>query len=82
MASTPANLPPVVTFDASAWLGAWTENGGIYFLAGDMLHLRRHRPIDRRATAMLDRLRDYMLRSGGGPAIAEHICRLREGEIA
>jgi len=82
MASTPANLPPVVTFDASAWLAAWTENGGIYFLAGDMLHLRRHRPIDRRATAILDRLRDYMLRSGGGPAIAEVLLRRREGEVA
>lgn len=81
MASTPANLPPVVTFDASAWLAAWTENGGIYFLAGDMLHLRRHRPIDRRATAMLDRLRDYMLRSGGGPAIADLLLRQREGEL-
>jgi hypothetical protein len=82
MASTPANLPPVATFDASAWLAAWTENGGIYFLAGDMLHLRRHRPIDRRATAMLDRLRDYMLRSGGGPAIAEVLLRQREGDLS
>jgi hypothetical protein len=82
MASIRENLPPVVTFDASAWLAAWSENGGIYFLAGDMLHLRRHRSIDRRATAMLDRLRDYMLQSGGGPAIAEVLLRRREGEVA
>jgi hypothetical protein len=81
MASIPESLPPVVTFDASAWLAAWTENGGIYFLAGDMLHLRRHRPIDRRATVMLDRLRDYLLRSGGGPAIAEALIRRRNGDV-
>ena len=81
MASTPENLPPVVTFDAPAWLAAWTENGGIYFLAGDMLHLRRHRPLDRRATAMLDRLRDYMLRSGGGPAIAAVVIRRQNGDV-
>lgn len=80
MASIPERPPPVVAFDASAWLTAWTENGGIYFLAGDMLHLRRHRPLGHRATEMLDRLRDYMLRSGGGPAIAEHLLRQREGE--
>lgn len=81
MASTPASPPPVVTFDAAAWLAAWTENGGIYFLVGDMLHLRRHRPIDRRATAMLDRLRDYMLRSGGGPAIAAAVIRRQNGDV-
>jgi hypothetical protein len=81
MASIPVDLPPAGTFDAPAWLAAWTDNGGIYFLAGDMLHLRRHRPIDRHATAMLDRLRDYMLRSGGGPAIAEVLLRRREGDV-
>lgn len=82
MASIPVNLPPAGTFDAPSWLAAWTESGGIYFLAGDMLHLRRHRPIDRRATLNLDRLRDILLRSGGGPAIADHLLRLREGEVA
>jgi hypothetical protein len=81
MASTPASLPHAGSFDAPGWLAAWTENGGIYFLAGDMLHLRRHRPIDRRATMTLDRLRDHMLRSGGGPAIAELLLRQREGDV-
>lgn len=81
MATTLAGPPPAATFDASAWLAAWAENGGIYFLAGDMLHLRRHRPIDRRATSNLDRLRDTMLRSGGGPAIAELLLRRRNGDV-
>lgn len=81
MASTPENLPPVVIFDASAWLAAWTDNGGIYFLAGDTLHLRRHRSLDRRSTVMLDRLRDHMLRSGGGPAIAAALILRRNGDM-
>jgi len=81
MASIPESLPPVVTFDACRWLAEWTEHGGVYFLAGDMLHLRRNCPIDRRATAMLDRLRDYMLRSGGGPAIAAAVIRRQNGDL-
>ena len=81
MASTHASLPPVVTFDASTWLVEWTENGGIYFLAGDMLHLRRHRPLDRLATINLDRLRDTLLRSGGGPAVADVLIRHRNGDV-
>ena len=82
MASIPVSQPPVATFDASAWLAAWAENGGIYFLAGDMLHLRRHQPIDREAMSNLDRLRDRMLRSGGGPALAEALIRRRNGDVS
>lgn len=48
MAFAPAS--PVVAFSASDRLAAWTENGGVYFVAGEILHLRRHWPIDRRAT--------------------------------
>jgi hypothetical protein len=81
MASIPESLPPAGIFDASAWLAAWTDNGGIYMLAGDMLHLRRMRPLDRPAAANLDRLRDSMLRSGGGPAIAELLIRRRNGDV-
>ena len=81
MASIPVNLPPAGTFDASAWLGAWSENGGIYFLAGDMLHLRRAYPLDRAAASNLDRLRDNMLRAGGGPAIAAAVIRRQNGDV-
>lgn len=81
MASTLASQPHGGGFDATAWLTAWSENGGIYFLAGDMLHLRRAYPIDRAATASLDRLRDRMLRAGGGPAIAQAVVRRQAGEV-
>jgi hypothetical protein len=81
MASTPANLPPVVTFDASRWLVEWAENGGIVFMAGDRLYLQRCTPLDRWATQQLDRLRTSMLRSGGGPAIAEALIRRRNGDV-
>ena len=81
MASTPASLPPVATFDASTWLAAWAENGGMYMLVGMDLHLRRLRPLDQQATSNLDRLRDQMLRSGGGPAIADVLIRRRNGDV-
>jgi hypothetical protein len=68
-------------FDPRRWLADWTENGGMYVLAGDMLHLRRHRPIDQSAAANLDRLRDQMLRSGGGPAVADVLIRRRNGDV-
>ena len=80
MATTLAGPPPAAGFDAARWLAEWTEHGGIYVLAGDMLHLRRQRPLDLRQTFSLDRLRDEMLRTGGGPEIAEHLRRQREGE--
>jgi hypothetical protein len=81
MASIPANPPPADIFDASAWLAAWTENGGIYILTGDHLHLRRARPLDRLAMSNLDRLRDVMLRAGGGPAIADAVIRRQNGDV-
>ena len=68
MASTPASQQLATAFDASRWLAAWAENGGIYMLVGMDLHLRRLRPLDQQATSNLDRLRDQMLRSGGGPS--------------
>jgi len=46
-----------------------------------MLHLRRHRPLDRLAKINLDRLRDRLLRSGGGPAVADVLIRRRNGEV-
>lgn len=81
MASIPAVPLHAVTFDASAWLAAWTENGGIYMLVGAELHLRRMRPLDRQATFNLDRLRDTMLRSGGGPSIADLLLKRRNGDV-
>ena len=81
MASILADQPPAGIFDASAWLTEWTENGGIYFLSGDMLHLRRTRPLDPHATSRLDRLRDEMLRAGGGPAVGKLLLQRREGEV-
>jgi hypothetical protein len=81
MASTPASQQPATAFDASRWLAAWAENGGIYFLVGDMLHLRRHRPLDRLATINLDHLRDRLLRSGGGPAVAAVVIRRQNGDV-
>jgi hypothetical protein len=81
MASTLASQRLEDAFDATAWLTAWTESGGIYFLAGNMLHLRRAHPLDRAAIANLDRLRDKMLRAGGGPAIAATVIRRQVGEV-
>lgn len=82
MASIPVRPPLEDTFDATAWLAEWSDNGGIYMLVGDMLHLRRIRPIDPWNTANLDRLRAVMLRSGGGPAIADLIRRRQESDVA
>jgi hypothetical protein len=73
MASIPASRPPADTFDARAWLTAWTENGGIYFVIDEMLHLRRSVSVDHVATSNLDQLRDNLLRAGGGPAIADAV---------
>jgi hypothetical protein len=81
MASIPAGQPPVATFDASRWLDAWAENGGIVILASDRLYLRRASFLDRAATYQLDRLRDVMLRAGGGPEIAEMLARRRDGDV-
>lgn len=81
MASIPAGLPHAGTFDASTWLAAWADHGGIVFLTPDRLYLRRAPFIDRAATVQLDRLRDQMLRSGGGPEIAEVLARRRDGEM-
>jgi hypothetical protein len=81
MASTLASQQLGDAFDATGWLTAWTENGGIYFIVGNMLHLRRAHPLDRAASVNLDRLRDKMLRAGGGPAIAETVIRRQVGEV-
>ncbi len=81
MASIPADTSPASTFDASRWLDDWTEHGGIYVLIGDHLHLRRAWPLDRQATSSLDRLRDQLLRSDGGPAIAEVLMMRRNGDV-
>lgn len=81
MASTHASLPPVAGFDAARWLSDWTEHGGIYILAGEHLHLRRTSPLPIWSSFCLDLLRDEMMRSGGGPAIADHLRRQREGEL-
>ncbi len=82
MASIPASSPPAVTFDASGWLAEWADNGGIVILADDRLYLRRSSPLDRSASQQLDRLRNVMLRSGGGPALAEVLIRRRNGDVS
>ena len=79
MASIPASWPPAGTFDASAWLDAWANNGGIVVLTDERLYLRRAPFLDRAATYQLDRLRDAMLRAGGGPEIAATLARRRDG---
>ncbi len=81
MASIPAGPPPVATFDASRWLAEWSDNGGIVILADDRLYLRRSSPLDHSASQQLDRLRNIMLRSGGGPALAEVLIRRRNGDV-
>jgi len=81
MASIPVDPPHAGNFDAAAWLTAWTEGGGIYFLAGGNLHLCRARPLDPAATANLSRLKSRMHRAGGGPAIAELLTRHRNGDV-
>ena len=81
MASIPESRAPAATFDASNWLDAWTVNGGIYILTGDHLHLRRSCPLDADSVVRLDRLRDELLRAGGGPAIAEMVIRRQNGDV-
>ena len=81
MASAPESQPPEPAFDPSRWLAAWAENGGIYMLVGIDLHLRRLRRLEQQATSNLDRLRDQMLRSGGGLAIADALIRRRNGDV-
>jgi hypothetical protein len=82
MASILASQPPAGTFDASAWLTAWADHGGIVLLTPDRLYLRRSPFLDRAATVQLDRLRDAMLRAGGGPEIAATLARTRDGDVA
>jgi hypothetical protein len=81
MASIPANPLRASDFDASAWLAAWSEHGGIVLLIQDRLYLRRSAFLDRKATQQLDLLRDEMLRSGAGPEIAETLARRRDGDV-
>lgn len=81
MASIPLSRPLAGTFDASAWLAAWAEDGGIVLLTPDRLYLRRSPFLDRSATVQLDRLRVEMLRAGGGPEIAETLARRRDGDV-
>ena len=81
MASIPANLPPVATFDASRWLVEWAENGGMYMLLGTQVHLRRMGALNLSSLSQLDRLRAEMFRSGGGPAIADVLLRRRNGDV-
>jgi hypothetical protein len=81
MATIPANPPHAAAFDAARWLADWTEYGGIYILAGNQIILRRSSPLSYWSTQALDALRDEMLRSGGGPAIADHLLRRREGLV-
>jgi hypothetical protein len=81
MGFTPASQPPAAGFNATAWFAAWSDHGGIAILADDRLYLRRSPFLDRATTAELDRLRTVMLRSDGGPAIAEMLARRREGDV-
>ncbi len=81
MATTLASQPPAGTFDASRWLAAWADHGGIVLLTPDRLYLRRSPFLDRAATARLDRLRDEMLRAGAGPEIAATLARRRDGDV-
>ncbi len=81
MAATLAGALPAATFDAPAWLNAWADHGGIVLLTPDRLYLRRSPFLDRAATAQLDRLRDAMLRAGGGPEIAATLARRRDGDV-
>ncbi len=81
MASIPAETAPANTFDASRWLADWSDNGGVVLLVHDHLYLRRSPSLDRAAAFNLDRLRDSMLRSGGGPAIAHVLMQRRNGDV-
>ena len=82
MATTPARTRPAGTFDAARWIADWTEHGGIYIVAGEQLHLRRVRPLDLYSTLCLDCLRDDLLRSGGGPAVADAVIKRQNDEVA
>jgi hypothetical protein len=81
MASIPESRAHAGTFDASTWLAEWTENGGIYVLTGDHLHLRRQCPLNADSGVRLDCLRDELLRAGGGPAIADAVSRRQNGDV-
>jgi hypothetical protein len=82
MASTHANQPRAGAFNASVWLAAWADHGGIVLLTPDRLYLRRSPFLDQAATSRLDRLRDAMLRAAGGPEIAETLARRRDGNVS
>ena len=82
MASIPVEPSPDVGFDATAWFASWSDHGGIALLVEDRLYLRRAPALDPACTTELDRLRTGMLRSDGGPAIAEMLARRRDGQPA
>lgn len=82
MATIPVGLFPAAGFDATAWFASWSEHGGIAILVEDRLYLRRAPCLHPACTAELDRLRTVMLRSGGGPAIAEMLAKRRNGQPA
>jgi hypothetical protein len=82
MATIPVDPPLAGTFDASAWLAAWADHGGIVLLTPDRLYLRRSLYLDRTATRRLDQLRDEMLRAGAGPEIAATLARKRDGDVS
>ena len=69
-----------VPFDASAWLAAWSDHGGVVMLAGDHLYVSRLHGIDRAAARTLDSLRVHVQRPGAGEALAG-LLRRRSGEM-
>lgn len=81
MATTPVDQPHADTFDASSWLIDWAENGGIVLVVHEHLYLRRSPRIGSRELQKLDQLRARLLRSGGGPAIADVLIRRRNGDL-
>lgn len=62
---------PAQPFDASAWLAAWSDQGGIVMLVDDRLWLSRIATIDRSAAVALDTLRGHLHRPGARDALSQ-----------
>ncbi len=63
--------PCATPFDASAWLNAWSDQGGIVMLVDDRLWLSRLATIDRSSAVALDTLRGHLHRPGAKDALAD-----------
>ncbi|MEH3046166.1 hypothetical protein [Sphingomonas adhaesiva] len=63
--------PCATPFDASAWLNAWSDQGGIVMLVDDRLWLSRLAMIDRGSAVALDTLQGHLHRPGAKDALTK-----------